>query len=306
MRGKSVKWLSPVVLALLALVPARQAAAEDYTFKHQEILSAEEPVNLKLSLVNGSAIITGTPDDRIIVNAVKKVKAANPEDAQRVAGHIEIRADRTEDGIEVNTNYLTMTEASPSFWEKLFGSGDQGYGAVDYVITVPTRTSVTVAVRRGDITLSSVEGTSTIHSESGLTKGEYLFGPVTVVQTAGQIDLQYVEGDIRVRSSTGRASIRQLQGALDVSTESGNVNIQTELSSPKDYFVETGSGKITFSIPEESSGVLHVETTAGEVEMEVPVTVTSASKHSLTGTFGVGGPRITLTSSTGKVTVAQY
>lgn len=101
-------------------------------------------------------------------------------------------------------------------------------------------------------------------------------------------------------------TIQQSRGAIDLVTLSGEVNIQTELDSPRDYFVETNSGSITFIIPEASSGVLNIETQSGDVQTEMPVAVKSVSRNQLVGEFGRGGPTIRLSSSSGDVTVALY
>lgn len=293
-------------LLALAFLCSQIPAAHEYTFQYQKILEVSEPLNFKLALTHGRVVITGTQDTRAVITAVKRIHAPNPEEAQRVADHVEIRTEQTSRGLEVSTNYLTMHDRSPSFWEKLFGAGDDAYGGVDFEISLPTLSSVNVTVMHGEVAVSSLEGDVTIHSESGRTRGEFLFGPVTVVQPAGEVDLQWIEGDIRVRTQTGRVQVQQLLGALDISTSSGNITVQTELDSPRDYFVETSSGKVTFTIPEASSGTLNIQTEAGDIEMDLPVTVTAASKRRLIGEFGIGGPSINITTSTGRVTVAEY
>ena len=157
-----------------------------------------------------------------------------------------------------------------------------------------------------DIELSSIEGEIQVDNTAGKTRGEFLFGPVTVRQQQGEIDLRWVEGDIRIKSSSARITIQQSRGAIDLTTLTGEVKIQTELDSPRDYLVETNSGSITFIIPEASSGVLNIETLSGDVQTEMPVAVKSISRNRLVGEFGRGGPTIRLSSSSGDVTVALY
>jgi DUF4097 and DUF4098 domain-containing protein YvlB len=294
------------VLVMLALLHSQVPAAREYTFHYQKIVEVPEPLNFKLALTKGRVVITGTQDTRAVITAVKRVHAPNPEEAQRVADHVEIRTEQTARGLEISTNYQKIRDRSPSFWQKLFGAGDDAYGGVDYEISLPTLSSVNVTIMYGDVAVSGVEGEVTVHAESGTTTGEFLFGPVTVVQPAGEVDLQWIEGDIRVRTQTARVNVRQLLGALDIATSSGNITVQTELDSPRDYFVETSSGKVTFSIPEASSGTLNIQTEAGDIEMDLPVTVKAASKRRLVGEFGIGGPSIHITTSTGRVTVAEY
>ena len=119
------------------------AWAAEYTFSYQKIIDIGQPVVLHLSLVRGSAYISGSEDDRLIIEAVKRVRVTDEDEA---------------------------------------------------------------------------------------------------------------EGDIRIKSSSATITIQQSRGAIDLITLSGKVKIQTELDSPRDYFVETNSGSITFIIPEASSG----------------------------------------------------
>jgi hypothetical protein len=288
------------------LLGAKEAEADEFAFQYQKIIETEAPVSLHLNLVRGKVSISGSEDGRVIIEAVKRVRAANDEEAEEVADHIEIRVESSANEVTINTNYLKMLSRSPSFWQKVLGSGSDSYCAVDYTISVPARSSIGIKSMAADIKLSSIEGEITIDNTVGSTRGEFLFGPITVRQPQGEIDLQWIEGDIRVKSSSSTVAIKQVHGAIDVSTQTGNVNVQTELTSPRDYFVETTSGAITFSIPEAASGLLRIETQEGAIQTEVPIVIKSVAHRRVVGELGSGGPTITLTSSSGDVTVAQY
>ena len=282
------------------------AWAAEYTFSYQKIIDIEQPVVLHLSLVRGTVYISGSEDDRLIIEAVKRVRATDEDEAEEVADHIEIKVEVLPEKIDINTNYLRMLSRSPSFWQKVLGAGSDSYGSVDYRISLPLKNSVQIRSMAADIELSSIEGEIQVDNTAGKTRGEFLFGPVTVRQPQGEIDLRWVEGDIRIKSSSATITIQQSRGAIDLITLSGEVKIQTELDSPRDYFVETNSGSITFIIPEASSGVLNIETLSGDVQTEMPVAVKSISRNRLVGEFGRGGPTIRLSSSSGDVTVALY
>lgn len=288
------------------LLATEEVYAAEFTFEYQRIIEAEAPVALHLSLVRGNVYISGGEDGRLIIEAVKIVRATDEDEAEEVADHIEIKVDVSSDNVHVNTNYLKMLSRSPSFWQKVLGAGSDSYGRVDYTITLPVKSSVEINSMAADIELSSIEGEIRIDNTAGSTRGEFLFGPVTVRQPQGKIDLQWIEGDIRIKSSSSKITIKQVRGAIDLSTSSGDVNIQTELASPRDYSVETTTGAITFSIPEAASGLLSIATQAGEIQTEVPIAIKSVSHRRVVGEFGRGGPTITLSSSSGDVTVAQY
>ena len=302
---RSLRVVIFVVGGLLWLAVTGAWAAE-YTFSYQKIIDIEQPVVLHLNMVRGSVYISGSEDDRLIIEAVKRIRATDENEAEEVADHIEIKVEVSPEKIDINTNYLRMLSRSPSFWQKVLGAGSDSYGSVDYRISLPLKSSVQIRSMAADIELSSLEGEIQVDNTAGKTHGEFLFGPVTVRQPQGEIDLRWVEGDIRIKSSSARITIQQSRGAIDLITLSGKVKIQTELDSPRDYLVETNSGSITFIIPEASSGVLNIETQSGDVQTEMPIAVKSVSRNRLVGEFGRGGPTIRLSSSSGDVTVALY
>lgn len=290
----------------LAVALTSTVAAEEYTFDYQKIIDLDQPGQLDLRLVHGSVQIVGGDGNQVVIEATKRVRASNYDEAQEVADHIEIKTRQKGTLVEVQTNYLTMVRRGRSFWQKLFGSGSDAPGDVEYTITVPYRTDIRIVSVAGKISVSSVEGALSIENESGEVRAEYVIGPLLVSQPHGAIDLQWIEGDIRVKAVTGTISVNQVRGALDIAARTGEVHVRTELDSPDDFSVETTSGRIHFAVPTSASGKLSVETASGGIQSDVPVVIESVSKRQLVGIFGQGGPQVHLTSSSGDVTIAQF
>ena len=328
------------ILLLVAL--ATGAAAEQFTFQYQKMLETSGQV--KLSLVNrlGHVEISTHDSDLIVIDAVKKVKAGSKKEASEVADRIEIRVDEGKNSFAISTNYLNLKDRSASFWKNLVGGSNEAFGAVEYSIKVPATCDLTidngyggititgisgsietqsgeggvtidqvtgtVAIRSsaGDVRLGSIEGPVELAVTDGSTYGELMFGPVTVRQPSGTIDLQWVQGDIRIKSASAAIKIRQENGSLDLSNATGNIVVQTNLDSEQDYLVETQSGNIELSVPQSASGTLDIRSQAGNIRTDVPVTITAMSKQQLKGAFGSGGVKISLVSTSGDVTVAQF
>ncbi|MFH1372819.1 MAG: DUF4097 family beta strand repeat-containing protein [bacterium] len=302
-------------LWLIACWPAGTGLAADkeysfdyqrYSFEHNQIVTITRPVLLDLQVARGKVNITGSENGRLVIEAVKRVYAATPTEAEEIANNIEIKVDQSGRTIRIQTGYVKVANRTPSFWRKILGAGADSYGIVDYTIQVPVATDIHVIGMDLEIDVSSIEGEITIENETGSTHGEFLVGPVTIHQETGNINLDWIDGDVRIKSTSCITGIHQVRGALDVTTHSGNVSVKTELNSPRDYFVETVSGSITFLVPEIASGVLQIETRSGAMQTDMPVTIRSISNKRLVGKFGRGGPRITLTSASGDVRVAQY
>jgi Toastrack DUF4097 len=157
-----------------------------------------------------------------------------------------------------------------------------------------------------DIDFATLTGDLEVRNSSGTVKGEYLKGDLTVTQTTGAIDVARIEGDVRVKSVSGKVTVGQDSGALDIYSESGNISIKTELASKKDYIAETVSGSIEFLVPEASSGRVSVEAQSGDIDTRIPIAIESFSKTRISGAFGSGGPKISLSTRTGEITLAGY
>ncbi|MFH1686456.1 MAG: DUF4097 family beta strand repeat-containing protein [bacterium] len=294
------------LLACLLLLTAAVGRADEYTFNYQKMVPTSAPIELTLDLATGSVFVTGSTGDQLIVEAVKRVRAVNQDEAEEVADHIEIRVDQNGERISIATNYLKLGSRKKSFWRKLFGSGSDSYGDVEYRIILPQTKAITIKSMSAQVELASVEAEITVENAAGSTRGEFLFGSVNVAQPTGIIDLQWVEGDIRVKATSAMVTIVQMQGALDLTTRTGGISIRTELNSPKDFYVETETGAISIAVPEMSSGQLSIQTKSGDISTDVPIAIKSADRYRLVGEFGAGGPKISLSSSSGDVAVALY
>jgi hypothetical protein len=284
-----------VALGFVVLSGALPVLAEEFTFDYQKIIETDHPIDLRLEMASGKLTVSGGESDRLIIEAVKRIRATGLDEAEEVANHIEIKVKQTGNLVEISTNYLKLSNRSRSFWSKVLGAGADSYGDVDFNSTVPDVNLFKIKSTAAEIELSNLEADIDVENASGSIRGEFLFGPVTVRQPAGDIELKWVEGDIRINSNSSRIMIKQVVGAIDVLSRTGDVR-----------FVETTTGRITFEVPESSSGVLSIETRSGNVTSQVPVAIRSRTGTRLVGEFGSGGPRITLSSSTGDVEVCGF
>jgi DUF4097 and DUF4098 domain-containing protein YvlB len=313
------------ITALFVMAALAPASAKEYRMTFERQADTVGISTLDLTWIAGDCELTASDTDLIQIMAIKRVEAVSAEDANDLADHIQIQIEKIKDHLAVGTRYLRTLEKLPSFWQKMFShGGDASFGMVDWKVKVPaglkvrltsSRGSITVGQIRNDLTirssasdisLASIEGAVTIDNGSGRLTGELIIGPVAIRQMLGTVNLQFVEGDIRIKSSSANISIEQELGALDLTTTTGNVDIRTNLESTRDYLVTTESGDIRLSVPESSSAQLKLNSRTGEIKTEMPVAIKSMSSTRLEGVFGEGGVRISLSSMSGDVTVAQF
>ncbi len=298
--------ISSIISLVIFLLISTNSFAKEYTFDFQRIYSEIQPDRLELIIPRGKVIIVGSEDDRVVIDAVKHIRAGDADEAQDVADHIEIKASEDGNLVRIETNYLRYHGRGVKFWQKLLGGGSDTYGAVNYTIAVPTDIDLYVNGIAADIELSSIQGEIEIENENGNTLSEFIFGNITIKQPTGKIDLQWIEGDIRIKTASAKIDVNQVRGALDITSQTGDVYVRTELDSSRDYFVRTNSGSVKFNIPEMSSGKLNIETVAGDINTEIPISIESVSNYKIVGKFGRGGPEINISSSTGDVSIALF
>lgn len=346
------------VLMCLAVI---SSAGQTYRYEFKKTVQVGAGLELTVNNTAGNIIITTNGESSLSVEAVKNINADNQSAADDIAKHIEIDVSRTGNHFTVEPKYTRIDERTPSFWQKIFGkSGEQSFGTVDLVISVPVECNtdiystagnieiagltgklylsgsggsikvrdiqgkIDITTTSGEVSLndingnirinasgssiafSSITGDLEIRNSSGKTVGEYLSGALTLSQTIGTVELKRIEGNIRIKSTSSKIDIEQDAGALDVTTETGDVNIKTELSSSNDYFVETISGSINFMIPSTSGGNINMEASSGDIDARIPISIDSFSKTRLSGTFGGGGPKISLSTRSGDITLLEF
>ncbi len=314
-----------VLLTVIAVLAPNSLCAKEFRFDYQKILQTGREAELDLTYISGNLEVISTDEDRIIIEAVKKVNAVSMDEAEMVADHIEIKVHHDKKKVAVVANYLRMRNRSQSFWQKVLGvGGSDSFGEVDWRIQVPQGCRISISNTSGAISISHIEGDVDIRSSSadiqllsiegevnveaaaGTTVGELLFGSVTVRQAQGKIDLKFVEGDIRVKAASANIDVHQDRGSIDLSTTTGDARVQTNLDSSRDYFFETETGNLSVTIPETSSGNIRIESQTGDIQTDMPIAIKSMNRRQLEGSFGSGGVKVSLISISGDVTIAQF
>jgi len=350
-----------ILCLILALFSSSALAGKYYHYDYQKSVNVEPGLEMTVNNPNGNVTIITNNEYKLKVEAVKHIYAESKDEADLVGDHVQINVTATEGHFTIEPHFLTMRDRSESFWQKLFGkSGEQAYGSIDFVISVPvdcnaevftTAGKIDVAGIRGNVSLSgtsgeiavrdnqgslditatsgqvalnditgnikinaagstvrffSINGDLEAHTSAGTFTGEYLIGDLTVTKTTGVVELDHIEGDVRIKSVSGNISIKQDFGAVDVYNESGDINIRTELNSEKDYLVETIAGSIRFMIPDVAGGEVNMLSGSGNIDTQIPISIDSFSRDRISGTFGQGGPKISLETTSGNITLAEF
>jgi|GEM_PF-1997462 len=157
-----------------------------------------------------------------------------------------------------------------------------------------------------DMQVKNLEGNLSIGCTSGTVDIEEFNGTLKSSQTSGDLEGRGLKGDVSVSTTSGDVSIEQTEGGLDLHSTSGNLEAKTQIVPSKNYYLKTTSGEVYFSISKGAQSDLKMETTSGEISMNVPMVLKTASRNSLSGKLGSGGAKIEIETVSGDINLEEY
>ena len=284
-------------LLLLGLLSANPAVAGDvFTFPFdKEVPIGNQPV-LDISNTSGSITISGSNDKIIKIQALKKVKARDSKEAEKIASHIDINVTTAGDKVTVETEFEDFK--GENFWEFLFGRKASHSAWVDYQVWVPEKcrllvsaTSADIEITRikenvqisatsGDIEIRDINGDTEIDVSSGDLTLSGLQGKTAISATSGDLKAQNLEGSLLYQSSSGDLRAEEIKGTVQIGTSSGDIRL---IKVAGDINIESSSSDI---FVDQIEGALSIHTTSGEI---------------IASTQKLNGDRYNLESSSGDI-----
>ncbi len=199
-------------------------------------------------------------------------------------------------------------------------------GHADLKVMVPSGSSVEVEAVSADVTVSRVLGELDLESVSGDVKvfgtpagieAASVSGDVIVEMAADQVELASVSGDILVREVRGELEAASVSGDIsvesgllsggDFETVSGNITLEAALDRG-DLDMESMSGNLTLRVPHSTIADFEIETFSGSIDNRLTGDQSiRTSKHTpgseLEFSTGSGGPKVSISSFSGSVTI---
>ncbi|GAA1454444.1 DUF4097 family beta strand repeat-containing protein [Nocardiopsis tropica] len=210
----------------------------------------------------GDVVLAGGGGDEVVVErTLRGTPLTEPREGARADG----------DGLEVEA----VCQGVPFF----------GGCAVNYEITVPEGTEVTVETVSGRISAENVDGALELSTTSGPVEVSDNVGDVTVDTTSGQVSLAGVEGSVGIDTTSGEVSATGSGERLEASSTSGRVDVSGFAA--ESVRAESTSGDVTvgggFTTAEASTvsgrievatgdafDTLTLDTTSGSIDVRVP------------------------------------
>src|SRR6185436_12610511 len=155
---------------------------------------------LDLSHLSGDIRVTGGSGAEIMIEATKRVRNRDPEEAKRLLAALRIEVNNFNGRVEVRTIYPRRGSMGYNF-------GNNMSVSVDYVISVPADAAVSLKSISGDVSVTAVKGE---------VRAETVSGDVNVSATPNVAIAKTISGDVTAQNVS-------TQTTLVLSTISGSV-----------------------------------------------------------------------------------
>ncbi len=185
---------------------------------------------------------------------------------------------------------------------------------VDFEISLPAGTSVTVNAATATITAENLSGDISLSSDTGqITVHDVAKSNVQVRSVTGPVTLSNINGGpVEVTSSAGAVQLANVTGPkVKVGTGSGNITYNGDCSGMGNYVLTTHSGAIDISLPQTASVDITARSVSGDVQNDFPLSqkthtsFTPQSGRSFAGTSNSGASAVQLQSFSGRIRVKK-
>lgn len=228
----------------------------------------QEPFDRTLELRAGSAVSIDNVNGRIVVTTWDqprvRIHAIRKAESREVLDKLSIDIRQNAGGLSIETRMPKKN--SSGFLDLLFGN--DGNSSIDYDVTIPRATDLTVENTNGSISASDVAGV------------------------------------IELSTTNGRIEAIRCSGSINAGTTNGAIRAELVQVAPgKPMKFETTNGSITLLVPPSFAADVRAETTNGSIRTDLPVTTKSFSRRELRGTLNGGGAELGLYTTNGSIDV---
>jgi DUF4097 and DUF4098 domain-containing protein YvlB len=191
--------------------------------------------------------------------------------------------------------------------------------SVDYEITVPVKTELSISGVYNDvsidgvqagITVETVNGDVDVRGGDGFVSLKSVEGSVHLSNAKGRISVSSVNDDVSISDASGDISADGVNGdvsltgitssSVSASSVNGDLVYQGTIQNDGQYSLGTHNGDVDITVPEGVNATVDVSTFNGELET-FPVQLSHTSRNCFTFVLGTGNGRMNLESFQGTI-----
>jgi DUF4097 and DUF4098 domain-containing protein YvlB len=298
---------------------------EEQTERYTKTVRIGANGELDVSNIAGDITVTKGSGTDATVEVIKTARGRTVEDARNALQLVQVEINERSGRAEVRTQYPNDDMMRRNNRRNINVS-------VDYNITTPASTHLTVKSISGSVKVTDIKGEVAAESVSGDVRiggsgrvgtAKSVSGNVEVSDTQidGALSAGSISGDVVLRrltarridtsSISGEVTIEDVQcERIDAQSISGTVGFGGPLARSGRYSLKSHSGEVRVAISGGSGFEVEASSFSGEVRSDLPITTRGTtndrSRHRiLSGTYGDGSAVLELTTFSGSILITK-
>jgi DUF4097 and DUF4098 domain-containing protein YvlB len=269
-------------------------------------VDAEKPITLKVNNAAGDVTVTGGDVDSVQVKVVKTAY-----DSTQVRADEEVKTIKYT--VEQSGNAITLKYELPKSM-----NFSNNINTVDFIVTVPTETTVTVDTGFGEVSVTDTKGDAKLENDFGDVTAQNIEGGLSVQTNSGTVEAISIKAgskDIELRSDFGNITLEKANAAdITFQSNSGKITLK-DVNATGDFYSKSDFGDTKYE--NGSAASVTIESNSGKVELtklkvkrlikvdddfgDITLTQATAASYDLhtnSGAITVDGVKGTLKAST--------
>ena len=245
----------------------------DYKYRFEDSFAADlegaETVSIKIR--NGSINITTWDQQRVEIKVDERIKAGNEEEARELAEEVKFVGITEGKELKIEPDFGKFVELRSNYYS-------------DLEVKLPRSVSLHLETHNGRVIIPEMDGDLYVETHNG------------------KIEIGGCAGDAELYTHNGKIVTGEIGGDITAVTHNGVV----ELTGSKSIEAKSHNGSVTITLDPNSGYEIDADTHNGSVEYELSGERFKAgrvSKKSLTGTYGNGEYRVSVTTHNGAVRI---
>jgi hypothetical protein len=244
---------------------------------------------------DGAVRVAVHEEDQILLTATIKAYAQDSETEAIAQEYVKslLKVERSAGALKV----LTEPDSRPDNLEL----------EVDYQLTVPPGTDITIRGSNGNVWVGEACGDITVESNNADVEVLSPGGNVSAKVANGRIVIHQAKNNTVLETVNGSIYADMLGGSLQASTANGNISAEMLAQDANAANLTAMNGGITLLLPEEYSASIHATTGSGEVKSDIPLTELKGfrKRREFHGAIGSEGANLTMNSLNGNILITR-
>ncbi len=182
-----------------------------------------------------------------------------------------------------------------------------GRTTVAMTVLLPRGARLKVSTGNGEVTVNKVGGDVQASTGNGAVHIDGTEGTVKASTGNGDVDISNARSAVKVSTGNGRVNVSTSEGPVEVHTGNGSIDVQmSKVTARDDMSFSTGSGSVRVKLPAGYNGELDASTGSGEINSDFELHVQGRlNPRRVRATIGTGGPRLRMSSGSGRLEILK-